>query len=67
VCSHGLARDNCTFTFTVVQFGTNPVCKVTRVTKFCAVVPDIRGLSLHNCRYFGTWNFDVAARFLKNL
>jgi hypothetical protein len=30
-------------------------------------VPDIRGSSLHNHHSSGTWNFDVAPRFLENL
>jgi hypothetical protein len=67
VCFLGLARDNYTFTFTVVQVGTNPVCKVTREMKFCTVVSNIRGSSPHDCHSSGTWNSEVAARFLKNL
>ena len=67
VYSHGFDKDNYTFTFTVVQFGTNPVCKVTQGTKFCMVVPNIRWSSLHNCHSYGIWNFEVAPRYLENL
>ena len=67
MCSHSSDRDNYSFTFTVVQFGTYPVYRVTQGTKSRMVVPNIRGSSLHDCHSSGTWNFEVVARFLENL